>query len=90
MSYGEVRERPTKKRRFFVDDVDEPAVNPEPSLPDEISSLPAAADGHAASPGFDADSLEAIIGERLSLTDVQKLRDLSGGSLEQGGMDGAN
>jgi hypothetical protein len=92
MSYGEAQERPAKKRRFFVDDVDEPALNPEPSLPDEIQALPVPhgstttpngdPDGPPAS--FEAESLKAIIGEKLSAADIQRLRDLSGGNLEQG------
>ena len=92
MSHGdvEIEERPKKKRRFFVDDVDEPALNPEPSLPDE----PAPPHGDSSAPttngaavGFDPEGLEAIIGERLSLADVKKLDSLSNGNLEQGGMD---
>lgn len=89
MSYAELGERPAKKRRFFVDDVDEPALNPEPSLPDEINALPEIAapndvdvkDGNA--PSFDAGTLEAFIGESLAPTAVEKLRDLSGNNLER-------
>jgi DNA repair protein RAD5 len=94
MSYGEIEQRPAKKRRFFVDDVDEPAINPELSLPDEIKPLPASnagastgdatdGDAHDTVVGFDADSLEAIVGEKLSNADVEKLSGLSGGNLEQ-------
>jgi len=91
MSYAEIEERPAKKRRFFVDDVDEPSLNPEPSLPDEINALPEIAKpsldtngNHEQSGTFDADTLEAVIGEKLSPDAVQKLRDLSGNNLEQG------
>lgn len=91
MSYGDVEARPAKKRRFFVDDVDEPALNPEPSLPDEPKP-PSFSDEVAKSPiadadssfSFDADSLQALIGERLSDPELQRLREHSGGSLEQG------
>ena len=93
MSHGDVEERPRdieerpkKKRRFFVDDpesdVEEPALNPEPSLPDETQPPVA----NAAAVGFDAESLEAIIGEKLSFGDVQKLESLSNGNIEQGGI----
>jgi len=93
MSHGEVEdrpkdieERPKKKRRFFVDDVDEPALNAEPSLPDEVAPLQSAQPiENGTAVAFSAESLEAIIGEKLSLGDVQKLESLSNGNVEQGG-----
>ena len=97
MSHGEVEqrshdieERPKKKRRFFVDDpddVDEAALNPEPSLPDEIAPAQTTDNvTNGSAVGFDAESLEAIIGEKLSLGDVRKLETLSNGNIEQGGI----
>jgi hypothetical protein len=89
MSHADIEERPKKKRRFFVDDIDEPALNPEPSLPDEVKPETAeTVNGmqEEKAVGFDPEGLEAIIGEKLSLGDVKKLEDLSGGNLEQGGM----
>jgi hypothetical protein len=72
MSHGEmeVEERPKKKRRFFVDDVDEPALNPEPSLPDELAP-PQPLQQESQAVGFEA--LESIVGEQLSKDDMKKL-----------------
>ncbi|GAB7357195.1 hypothetical protein MBLNU459_g8181t1 [Dothideomycetes sp. NU459] len=45
MSCADVMERPTKKRRFFVEEesVHDPTLSAAPSLPDEVSALPHAA-----------------------------------------------
>jgi hypothetical protein len=88
MSYGDIEERPRKKPRMFVDhpdDAPEPAIIPEVSLQDEIPApVPADANTTGNATSFDPDSLEAIIGEKLSLGDVRKLESLSNGNLEQG------
>ncbi|KIW03712.1 uncharacterized protein PV09_05024 [Verruconis gallopava] len=86
MSYGEtVEDRPRKKARFFVDDPPEADLGQETPIPGGLEPLPdtAVARPDQAVVGFDADSLEAIIGEKLSFEDVQTLRDLSNGNVEQ-------
>jgi DNA repair protein RAD5 len=94
MSFGDVEERPTKKRRFFVDDspIVDQTLTAEPSLPDEINALPEilasnVVDGGAGSAvedGFDADLLSSFVGEQLPAPTVERLRELSGNSIERG------
>jgi DNA repair protein RAD5 len=97
MSFGDVQERPAKKRRFFVDDspIVDRTLTAEASLPDDISALPEigsatttipqeSSEANGISEEFDADLLSSFVGEHLPATTVQKLRELSGNNIERG------
>lgn len=96
MSYGDLEERPAKKRRFFVDDSPAPdtTLTAETSLPDEVNALeetesgPASEGGKANGNGSDADFdvslLESFVGEPLPLSTIERLKELSGNNVERG------
>jgi DNA repair protein RAD5 len=103
MSYGDLEERPAKKRRFFVDDSPppDPTLAAEPSFPDELNALPESVQGPAATAGptdrnggaaesvdgFDPSLLASFIGEQLPEPTIQRLKELSGNSIERGMFD---
>jgi DNA repair protein RAD5 len=96
MSYGDLEERPAKKRRFFVDESPGPdrTLKAEASLPDEINSLSETGTGATAASGhvdgiedatdFDVSLLENFVGEPLPPSTIEKLKELSGNSVERG------
>lgn len=92
MSFGELEERPAKKRRFFVDDspVKDSTFTTEASLPDEIDALPEAAipttnsGANGSSKPFDAKLFASFVGESVLASIVDKLRELSGNNIERG------
>jgi DNA repair protein RAD5 len=89
MSYGEVDERPVKKRRFFVDD--EPVIDSssrkESSLTDEVNALPEIhqEDADSAEGGFfDADSFTAIVGSEIPPNALRELQQKCGSDIQKG------
>lgn len=95
--FAELEQRPTKKRRFFVEDspVHDSSLNAEPSLPDEVDALPEAprSDGEGeeqgheenlTTNGFDVDLLSSFVGERLPEETVSRLKELSSGDIQRG------
>ncbi|KAF2421570.1 DNA repair protein, RAD5 [Tothia fuscella] len=89
MSYGDLEQRPAKKRRFFVEDSPEKdnTLSAEASLPDEINALDQSAgntaSGFVREGEFDVSLLESFVGEPLSLETIEKLKDLSGNNVER-------
>jgi len=97
MSFGDLEERPAKKRRFFVDDspVVDRTLSEEPSATDEANAFPEAPSapstapqqrgvGDVTSEAFDGDLLENFLGEHLPYSTVQRLKELSGDDIERG------
>lgn len=96
-SHEDSEEPPFKKRRFFADKSN--FLEDEASLPDETELFSTPADSsdlngslalrdsdganESARAGFDAASLEAFIGEKISVEDIEILRDASGNDLER-------
>lgn len=82
MSFGDLDERPAKKRRFFVED--EPVQ--EPSSPDDV--LPASAEQdniqNASTPGFDADLFASFVGESVPEDTLKRLQEASGNDIQRG------
>jgi DNA repair protein RAD5 len=85
-------ERPVKKRRFFIEDssptqaqskpIDPPPSSPPPhsaETPDESNGNEEESDFGS----FDVGMLQAVVGE-LSITALQKLRDVSGSDVQRG------
>jgi len=79
----------SKKRRFFTEDSPEKLVDQE-NTPTASSPL---CDNHepatsnettSTTPGFDADLLESLVGEKLEQDVIQRLRELSGDNIERG------
>ncbi|RDI87856.1 hypothetical protein Vi05172_g2141 [Venturia inaequalis] len=96
MSFGDIEERPAKKRRFFVEDspVADKTVKIEDSKPDESNATPDITpqsstgplqerDLNSAPDGFDVDLLNGIAGEELPASVVDKLKKLSGNNIER-------
>ncbi|KAK8220148.1 DNA helicase rad5 [Zalaria obscura] len=93
MSFADGPERPTKKRRFFVEDspVQDHSFAAEPSLPDEINALPETTSDATTTqdPGrhdktlFDPELFTFIIGEELPSSTISKLQEMSGGSVDR-------
>ena len=87
MNFTGEAERPSKKRRFFVDDFNSPppSSTPEDALSDAATppNLSTCATTRTTD-GFDVELLRDVIGEELSLDTVQKLQELSGGNVERG------
>lgn len=97
MSFGDIEERPAKKRRFFVEDspvadkivkIEDPKPNESNATPD---ITPQSSTGHlqerdlnSAPDGFDVDLLNGIAGEELPTLVVDKLKKLSGNNIERG------
>ncbi|KAB2573185.1 DNA repair protein RAD5 [Lasiodiplodia theobromae] len=81
MSFGDLDERPAKKRRFFVED--EPVQ--EPSSPDDV--LPASAEQdniqNASTPGFDADLFASFVGESVPEDTLKRLQEASGNDIQR-------
>jgi hypothetical protein len=90
MSYDTMEEqRPAKKRRFFAEDSPEKPKEVENIMPQDAAVIAdeAQLDGVASiatETGFDASLLESVIGEKLAVDVVQKLRQLSDGNIERG------
>jgi DNA repair protein RAD5 len=87
MNLAEVDDRPTKKRRFFVEDASSPETStvalpltsslaPQTQSVEEIISSP--------EDGFDVNTLNAVVGEQLSDAVVKQLQKASSGNLERG------
>lgn len=97
MTFADFEERPAKKRRFFVEDspAADKTVKIEDSKPDESNATPDITpqsstgplqerDSNGVSGGFDLDLLNGIAGEELPVAIVDKLKKLSGNSIERG------
>jgi DNA repair protein RAD5 len=90
MDLVDLEERPTKKRRFFVEDSPSPeskdAQSPEPLLSDALPETdPHSSQGEEPiSEGFDIDLLSSFVGEQLPDDTVQRLKELSGNDLQRG------
>ena len=96
MNIAETVERPTKKRRFFVEDATHQA-SPTPS--DSASAndfCPSTTECEAEPPTtltntannhpnvFDVNLLSAVVGEKLPNSTLQRLQEVSQGDLETG------
>lgn len=91
MSFGDIEERPAKKRRFFVEDspVADRTVEIEDSKSDGNNATPditpqSSSTGNGVSDGFDVELLNGIVGEELATSIVDKLKKLSGNNIERG------
>lgn len=98
MSFGDLEERPAKKRRFFVEDspIADPSANLEASKSDGSNALPNLTPQSSSSgipqeqrlsgppDGFDVELLNGIAGEELPTAIVDKLKKLSGNNIERG------
>jgi DNA repair protein RAD5 len=90
MDFADLEERPTKKRRFFVEDSPSPeskdARSPQPLLLDALpeTDQQASQDEKPISEGFDIDLLSSFVGEQLPEETVQRLKELSGNDLQRG------
>jgi DNA repair protein RAD5 len=90
MDFADLEERPTKKRRFFVEDSPDSESkdtrSPEPPLSDALpdTHLQASQGDKPISEGFDIDLLSSFIGEHLPEETVQRLKELSGNDLQRG------
>lgn len=94
-AYADASERPTKKRKFFVDDSPDKildtthtAASPTRAVVarsgDQENLQPEGLDtSKSVGDGFDADMFSAVIGEQLPVTTVSKLQQVSGGNLER-------
>jgi len=87
-------DRPTKKRRFFVDDSPntDHTLSAEPSLPDEINALPEATGSDKGlgilngtpDDSFDHETFTSIVGDTsIPSTTITALQAASGGNLER-------
>jgi DNA repair protein RAD5 len=97
MSFGEIEERPAKKRRFFVEDSpiadrsvkqESPTIdgnNAPTNIPQDLSTETQQEPGSTGvSDGFDVELLNGIAGEELPSSIVDKLKKLSGNNIERG------
>ena len=90
MDSADLEERPTKKRRFFVEDSPSPeskdAQSTEPLLSDALPQpdLQSSQGEKPISEGFDIDLLSSFVGEQLPEETVQRLKELSGNDLQRG------
>lgn len=95
MSWEEAeKQRPAKKRRFFVEDSPEKVPTQNEQDKENITAQDAAViadeaqvNGAASAvtdTGFDASLLESVVGEKLKEDVVKKLRELSDGNIERG------
>jgi hypothetical protein len=96
MNIADAVERPTKKRRFFVEDSAQPASPPaletrsrkdaSPDNTEQDITPPVIFPNTATSSQnvFDVDLLTAVVGEQLPASTLQKLQELSKGNLERG------
>lgn len=98
MSFGDIEERPAKKRRFFVEDspIADKTVKIEDSNLDESNATPDITpqssstgplqerDANGVSDGFDVELLNGIAGEELPTSIVEKLKKLSDNNIERG------
>jgi len=87
-------DRPTKKRRFFVDDspITDHTLSAEPSLPDEINALPEATESAkglgiqngTTEDAFDPEAFTSIVGDAsIPSGTITALQTASGGNLER-------
>lgn len=77
-------DRPAKKRRFFVEQPEDPiALQPTFSPPPKEHAT-SAHETIAPAVGFDQNLLESVIGEKLSDDVVAKIRHRAGDNVEQG------
>jgi DNA repair protein RAD5 len=92
MDLADLDERPTKKRRFFVEDSPSPeskdAESPGPTLSDAVpyTDLQASQVEEPISEGFDISLLSSFVGEQLPEETIQKLKELSGNDLQRGNL----
>lgn len=91
-------ERPSKKRRFFVEDPDDrtsssprspsPEPHVEPLQNANANRQPPSSDvqtnGNDEVAAFTTETLEAFVGDKLAPDVVKKLQDLSRGNVERG------
>ena len=80
-------ERPTKKRRFFVEDPDDvplPLIGHQEETPVVTEGKHTNTTDHGESGlQFDSQTLQAFVGETLEQPTIDKLKSMSGGDIEQ-------
>jgi DNA repair protein RAD5 len=93
MGHPELEERPAKKRRFFVEDDLTPSSSTStqstgPLLSSEIQGSGTGANTlettSTNNDAFDVELLASVIGETLSTSVVEQLRQASDGNIERG------
>lgn len=87
---ADIEQRPHKKRRFFVDDpADDTTLSTEPSLPDEINTVPETnayathVEQEQKADVFDAETLKAVAGADVPDSAIRSLQGRFGNNLEQ-------
>ena len=80
---AEIQERPAKKRRFFVPDPDDEPPRPPPQQKPKEQPADTTVDHGEPGVQFDADTLQAFVGEQLEADVVDKLRSMSDGNIER-------
>lgn len=97
MSFADVEERPSKKRRFFLDTPPEPEAVAQ-SLELEYDATPPPAEDvieegqneqppkstTRSGPGLDIELIESVVGEKLTAEVVKRLHELAGDNVERG------